>query len=312
MIGYALRRLAWSVLVVWFVVSATFAMVALIPADPARTLVGHQASPEVVAEAAAAYCLDASLAEQYGCFVGRLFRGDLGESFRTGRSITEILGQKLWPTVQLALAAMFLQLALALPLGLIAATRRNQLADILARGTAYIGQSAPTFFTALLLVYVFSFQLGWFPISGYGEGFWDRLHHLCLPALTLAVFGAAYYTRLLRSEMIEVAEEDYMRTARAKGLSERWVVGKHGLRNGLGPVLTVIGLDLGVLMGGAVVTESIFAWPGLGREVLVAVFALDIPLIVGVVTLTSIAIIVANLMADLASAWLDPRIRVTR
>lgn len=311
MIGYSLRRLAWSVLVVWFVISVTFAMVALIPADPARTLVGPQASPEIVAKAAEAYCLNAGIAEQYGCFVGRLLRGDMGESFRTGRSIAEILGEKLWPTIQLALAAMLLQLSLALPLGLIAATRRNQLGDILASGATYIGQSAPTFFTGLLLVYVFSFKLGWFPISGYGEGFWDRLHHLFLPALTLAVFGAAYYTRLLRSEMIEVSGEDYMRTARAKGLSERWVVGKHGLRNGLGPVITVIGLDLGVLMGGAVVTESIFGWPGLGREVLAAVFALDIPLIVGVVTITSVAIIVANLLADLASAWLDPRVRLT-
>ncbi|MCG8418899.1 MAG: ABC transporter permease [Proteobacteria bacterium] len=311
MIGYLVRRLVWSVFVIWFVVSTTFAMLMWIPAEPARTLVGPHATPETLARVRQAYCLDAGFVETYGCFVGRMVRGDMGESFRTGRDVAGIIADKIWPTVQLALAAMFLQLAMAIPLGLIAATRRNRLADYLASGTAAIGQSAPTFFVGLLLMYLCGYRLGWFPISGYGEGFWDRLHHLILPGLTLAVVGAAYYTRLLRSEMIEVLTTDYVRTARAKGLSERMVVTKHGLRTGLGPVVTFIGLDLGVLMGGAVVTESIFAWPGLGREVLSAVLNIDIPLILGVVTVTSLAIVGANLVTDLAYAWLDPRVRLS-
>ncbi len=311
MIGYALRRAGWSVLVIWFVISATFAMTTCIPADPALTLVGKpHVTPERLAEVRKAYCLDGGKVEQYGCFVGRFLRGDMGESFRTGRPVADVLLDKIGPTAQLAIAAMVLQLIMAIPLGLFAATRRNTLADTVASGTAYIGQSAPVFFTGLLLVYLFGFRLDWFPISGHGEGFWSRIHHLILPAFTLAIFGAAYYTRLLRGEMIEVLGADYVRTARAKGLPERQVVGKHAMRNGLGPVVTVIGLDLGVLMGGAVVVESIFGWPGLGREVLQAVLDVDIPLIIGVVALTAVAIVIANLLADLASAWLDPRVRL--
>ncbi|MEM9490295.1 MAG: ABC transporter permease [Myxococcota bacterium] len=309
MIGYVLRRLLWAVVTVWFAVSAVFAMLMWIPADPARTLVGPRADVETVARARAAYCLDDSFLEQYGCFVGRLARGDMGESFRSQRPVSAIIGERLWATAQLALAAMILQLALALPLGLWAAVRRNRRADYLATGIAIIGQSAPTFFIGLILMYLGGYQLGWFPIAGYGEGLGGRLHHLALPAATLAVVGAAYYTRLLRSEMIEVLDADYMRTARAKGLPERIVVAKHGLRNGLGPVITLIGLDIGVLMAGAVVTEHIFAWPGLGREVLSAVLDADIPLILGVVVVTSAVIAVANLIADVANAWLDPRVR---
>ena len=310
MIGYLVRHAAWSALVIWFVVSMTFVMATFIPADPASTFVGPHASEETLARVREIYCLDAGVIEQYGCFVGRLMRGDMGESFRTGRPVAAIIGERIWPTAQLALAAMFLQLAMAIPLGIMAATRRNKLADILASGVAYIGQSAPTFVVGLLLVYFCSFRLDWFPISGYGEGLASRLHHLFLPALTLAVLGAAYYTRLLRSEMIESLAADYIRTARAKGLPEHLIVVKHALRNSLSPVVTVIGIDLGLLMGGAVVTEAIFAWPGIGREVLNAVLDLDIPLILGVVTVTSVVIVTANLLADLVLAWLDPRIRL--
>jgi peptide/nickel transport system permease protein len=173
-----------------------------------------------------------------------------------------------------------------------------------------IGQSAPTFFLGPLFMYVLGYRLGWFPVSGYGMGGWDRLHHLFLPAFTLAVVGTAYYTRLVRAEMIEILQEDYIRTAKAKGLSSARVVFKHALRNALAPVVTLIGLDLGVLMGGAIVTEAIFAWPGLGREVVLSILELDLPVILGVVLCTATAIVLANLLVDLAYAVIDPRVRL--
>ncbi|MCE9577799.1 MAG: ABC transporter permease [Deltaproteobacteria bacterium] len=311
MIRFVLRRLVWSALVVWFVVSATFAMLTIIPADPVRALLGPHATPKTIERVRERYCLDEDLIGQYGCFVGRIATGDLGESFRSKRPVAAIIADRVWPTTQLALAAIFLQLVIGVPLGILAAIRRNRAPDYLANVGALIGQSAPTFFIGTLLVYLFGFRFGWFPVSGYGTGFWDRLHHLVLPATTLAAVGVAYYSRVVRSEMIEILGEDYVRTARAKGLGERAVVGRHALRNALGPLVTLVGLDLGVLMGGAVVTESIFAWPGLGREVLQAIFEVDIPLIIGVVMFTAIAIVLANLVVDLVQAWLDPRIRIS-
>jgi peptide/nickel transport system permease protein len=309
-IRFLLGRLVWSLLVIWFVVSATFVMVSAIPVDPVRAMVGPHADAKTIARVRAEYCLDEGPIGQYGCFVGGVARGDLGHSFRFDRSVASIIGDRIWPTTQLALAAIFLQLVIGVPLGVIAAVRRNRAADYAANVTALIGQSAPTFFIGTVLVYVLAFRLGWFPIGGYGSGFWSRLHHLVLPSVTLASVGVAYYARVVRSEMIEVLAEDYVRTARAKGVAEGAVVTRHALRNALGPLVTLIGLDLGVLMGGAVVTESIFAWPGLGREVLQAIFEVDIPLIIGVVLFTAVAIVVANLVVDVVYAWIDPRVRL--
>ena len=188
--------------------------------------------------------------------------------------------------------------------------RRNRAADYLANTAALVGQSAPTFFLGPLFLWLLAFEAGWFPVGGYGEGLVSRLHHLALPAFTLAIVGTAYYTRLVRGEMIEVLQEDYIRTAQAKGLSPRSVVLKHALRNALAPVVTLIGLDLGVLMGGAIVTEYIFSWPGLGREALKAILDVDAPVILGVVVVTASAIVIANLLVDIAYALLDPRVRL--
>ena len=171
MIGYVGRRLAWSILVIWFVVSITFSMLVAIPADPGRTLAGPHANAETLARAKKAYCLDAGFVEQYGCFVGRMATGDMGESFLTGRKVSDIIADRIWPTAWLALAAITLEFIVAIPLGIIAATRRNTIADYLANGTAIIGQSAPEFFIGLLFMYIGGFWLGWFPISGFGEGF---------------------------------------------------------------------------------------------------------------------------------------------
>lgn len=306
---YVLQRLAWTLLVVWFVVTATFAMLVAIPAEPARTLLGPHASAESIERVREEYCLDASVPQQYACYVGRIARGDLGESFRTRRSVGTVIAERLWPTVQLTLAALVLQLALGIPLGIWAATRRGQWPDRTTSIVSLLGQSAPTFFIGTLLLYVFAYGAGWFPLGGYGDGVLGRLHHLVLPAITLAAAGVAYYARLVRSELLETLETDYVRTARAKGLPERDVIRSHALRPVLAPLTALIGIDLGVMLGGAVVTESIFAWPGLGREVLQAVLEVDIPLILGVVLVTAIAIALANLLADLVALRLDPRLR---
>ncbi|HEY6036240.1 MAG TPA: ABC transporter permease [Kofleriaceae bacterium] len=303
------KRLAWTVIVVWFAITATFAMATMIPANPARALLGPHSTPEAIHRVEAYYCLDRGLAGRYACYVGNLARGDLGESYRSKRPVATIIADHLWPTVQLALAAILLQLVVGVPLGVLAAIRRNRWQDHGANVVSLIGQSAPAFVTATLAMYVLAYRFGWFPIGGYGDGVASRLHHLVLPAATLAATGIAYYARIVRSEMIDVLGEDFIRTARAKGLAERDVVVRHALRNALGPLVTLIGLDLGVMLGGAVVIEFIFAWPGLGRELLQAVLEVDLPLILGVVLVAAIAIAVANLLVDLVYLWLDPRLR---
>jgi peptide/nickel transport system permease protein len=307
--SFILRRLAWSLLVVWFVVTAAFAMVTLIPADPAKAMLGPHATPDAIERVRAHYCLDQNFIGQYGCFVSRLAHGDLGDSYRSKRPVGELIRDRIGPTVQLALATIILQLLVGIPLGIVAAARRGRWPDRAASIASLLGQSLPTFFVGTLLVYVLAYGLGWFPIGGYGAGVLDRLHHLVLPALTLATLGIAYYARLVRSELGEQLHEDYVRTARAKGVSERDVIMRHALRNALGPLVALIGIDLGVLLGGAVVTEYIFAWPGLGREVLQAILEVDLPLILGVVLVSAVAIAIANLLADLVHLWIDPRLR---
>ncbi len=309
MMRYVLGRLGWTLLVVWFVISITFAMIAWIPADPARGLLGPHATPDAIERVRAAYCLDEGFVGQYACYVGRIARGDLGESFRTHRPVTSVIADRAWPTAQLALATIVLQLGLGIPLGVWAAMRRRRWPDRVVTVGTLLAQSAPTFFVGTLLLYVFAYTLGWFPLGGYGEGVLDRLHHLVLPAASLSTIGIAYYARLTRSELLDALSADYVRTARAKGLRERDVVVRHALRTSLGPLVALVGVDLGVLMGGAVVTEVVFAWPGLGREVLQAVLEVDIPLILGVVLVSAIVIALANLLVDLVAVKLDPRLR---
>jgi peptide/nickel transport system permease protein len=307
---YLVRRLGWSLVVLWFVVTTTFAMTYGIPADPARTLVGPHADAATIASLRREMKLDRPVWVQYAAYLGRLAHGDLGRSYRTRRPVLAVVAEKIWPTAQLALTALALALLAGVPLGVAAAVRRGRAADTIASAVALVGQSAPTFFLGPLLMYLGAFRFGWFPVSGYGEPGWDRLWHLFLPALTLAPAGIASYARLVRAELTETLGEDYVRTSRAKGLPPAAVVGKHALRNALPPVATLAGLDLGVLLGGAVVTESIFGWPGLGREAVLAIANVDLPIILGVVMVSAVAILVASLLADLAHALLDPRIRM--
>ncbi|HEU0029082.1 MAG TPA: ABC transporter permease [Kofleriaceae bacterium] len=308
MTAIVLRRIGWSVLVVWFVVTATFALVAVAPGSPVHAMVGPHASQRTKDLVSAQYCVDEGLVTRYGCWLATLGDG-LGTSFRTERKVTDILGDRVWPTVQLALAAIVLQLLIGIPLGVVSAVRRGRWPDRLASGFTVLAQSAPAFFVATVLVYLLAFRFELFPLGGYGDGFWDRLHHLVLPALTLATLGVAYYARVIRSELGDTLGQDYVRTARAKGLPERTVVWRHALRPALPPLVTVIGLDLGMLVGGAVVIEQIFSWPGLGREMLQAILDVDMPVILGIVLVTAVAIAIANLAVDLVQLWLDPRLR---
>jgi len=311
MIRMIVRRIAWALLVVWFAVTAAFLATVAIPADPAKALLGPHATEDTVQRVRAHYCLDRGVWAQYGCWITRVAHGDLGESYRSKRAVTEIIASRVGPTLQLAVAAIVFQLVLGVPLGIVAAMRRGRWQDHAANLLGLVGQSAPPLFVGTVLLYVFAYRWGWFPISGYGAPGWDRLAHLVLPAMTLAAVGVAYYARVVRAELIDQLGEDYVRTARAKGLAERIVIGRHALRNVLGPLATLVGVDLGYLLGGAVVTEFIFAWPGLGREVLQAILEIDIPLILGVVMVSATAIALANLVVDLVQLWIDPRLRDT-
>ena len=296
-------------MVTWFVVTATFAMTAAIPADPVKALLGPHATPEAVERVRVHYCLDRGMAVAYGCWLANVARGDLGESYRSKRPVTAILADRIWPTVQLALAAIVLSIGLGVPLGIVAARRRRRWPDRAIGAATLLAQCVPQFVLGTIAIYLLAYGLGWFPITGYGSGVLGRLHHLVLPGMTLATGGIASYARLVRAELDEALPSDHVRTARAKGLPERTILLRHALRPVLGPLVTLFGLDLGVLLGGAVVTETIFGWPGLGREVLQAIVEVDLPLILGVVIVASLSIAVVTLLIDLVNLWLDPRLR---
>ncbi len=334
MTRFLLRRLAWAALVVWTVVTATFFVNNLLPTDPARMVAGPQARPADVARIRQQLGLDLPVHAQYGLFMRRLVHGgpsivapgdtlhgscaafgpvhvDLGKSFTLRRPVVTILGERLPRTLQLAAAAILLQVLFGVGLGVLAAVRRDTMTDRAAVGLSLLGVSAPTFITGLLLQYVFGHWLHVLPPDGYGKEPLDHAISAILPAVTLALFGAASYTRLVRDEMIGVLGQDFVRTARAKGVSRAGVVVRHALRNALMPLVTVLGLDLGTLVGGAVVTETLFRWPGLGAMSVNAMLDRDGPLILGAVLVTSSAVVVSNLVVDVCYAALDPRVRAS-
>jgi peptide/nickel transport system permease protein len=256
--------------------------------------------------------LDRPLYVQYAAWMGRLLQGDLGRSIRNQEPVIENVSRRIRPSLQLAALAMLVSLVVALPLGVLSAAKRNTPIDGVGTTFALFGICMPNFLLALLLIFLFGVRLRWLPISGYVDPLEEPLaglRSLALPAVTLGLALAAVVTRTLRSSMLEALAEDYVRTARAKGLSERQVVVGHALKNALIPVVTVIGLQLGTLIGGAVITEYVFALPGVGRLVVDAVFARDYPLVQGVVLLIAVGFILSNLLVDLLYGWVDPRIR---
>lgn len=275
----------------------------LIPGDPAALMLGQGATPEMVARLRASLDLDQPLPVRYVRYIARLLRGDLGRSVREGRQVnTEIAD--VWPaTVQLGLAAMVLAVAIGVPVGMLSARRPYSLLDNLVRIVSLAGLSMPIFWTGIMLVVVFSLWLGWLPAGGRGS-----LHHLILPAVTLATPSIAMLARMTRSTMLDVLREDYIRTAQAKGVGTRGVMVRHALRNALIPVVTILGLQTGQLLGGAVLTETVFAWPGIGRMLVRAIFARDYVLLQGGVLVLAVTFVVINLLVDLSYAYLDPRI----
>ena len=307
-----LRRLVATIPVLLLVTAGVFALIHLTPGDPIDAMMAESVDDSVKRELRRDLGLDRPLYLQYATWMGRLLQGDLGHSIRNREPVIENVGRRIKPSLQLAGFAMAISLLVATPIGILSAARRNSTLDRFGTSFALFGICMPNFLIALLLIFVFGVTLRWLPISGYVdpmEELWDGLRSLALPAITLGLALAAVITRTLRSSMLEALSEDYIRTARAKGLSDGAVIRRHALKNALIPVVTVLGLQLGTLIGGAVITEYVFALPGVGRLVVDAVFARDYPLVQGVVLLIAVGFILSNLMVDLLYGWIDPRIR---
>jgi peptide/nickel transport system permease protein len=304
--AFLVRRLAGALGVVLGVALLTSLLIRLVPGDPVELMLGESAAAGDRAALRASLGLDRPAPEQVLAQLDRLARLDLGESLYSRRPVSTLIAERLPATVELALAALAVAAAVAVPLGILAARRRGGLADGAAMGLALLGLSVPSFWLGPLLILLFSVVLGWTPVSGR-----EGLASLVLPALTLGTGMAAVLARMLRSSLLETLSEDYVRTARAKGLGEGAVVWRHALRNAALPVVTVFGMQAGALLSGAVITETVFAWPGIGSLLVEAIQRRDFPVVQGCVLLISTTYVAVNALTDLAYAWLDPRVRAT-
>jgi peptide/nickel transport system permease protein len=303
---YVLARLAQSALVVLLSLTAVFGMVRL-GGDPVLLFLPMDIQAKDVNEIRQRLGFNDPLAVQYGRFMAGALRGNFGESLRYRRDALGLVLERLPATLLLAGSAMALSLAVAVPLGVLTAVRRDTLVDHAGTLATVLGQATPGFWLGLMMIYLFAVQLRWLPTGGYGT-----LAQLIMPSVVLAAFFSARVARLTRSAMLEVLGEEYIKTARAKGLGEGRVIGKHTLRNAAIPIVTLAGLEAGQLLGGAVITETIFAWPGLGRLTVQALLNRDFPVVMAAVSFTSIVYTLMNLGVDLAYGWLDPRVRVQR
>jgi peptide/nickel transport system permease protein len=332
MMGYLGRRVVLLVPTLLGVSLLAFLLVHFVPGDPAAVMLGERATPEAIEELRHELGLDRPLPVQYGVFLGRLLQGDLGRSIKTRERIVIEIGDRFPATFELATAAMLLAVLIGVPAGVLAARRRGSWWDAVVMSGSLLGVSMPIFWLGLLLLLGFSVNLDWFPLSGRqspalavparsgfllldtllagrGDAFLSALQHLALPALALGTIPLAVISRMTRSSVLEVLNADYIRTAWAKGLAERVVLAKHVLKNAFIPTLTVIGLQFGYLLGGAIITETIFAWPGIGRWLLLSVQARDIRAVQGGVLLFAFVFVLVNLLVDLLYAVFDPRIR---
>ncbi len=305
---YIARRLLQAVLVVVGVVTAVFFLMQL-TGDPVRLMVGEGASEADIENIRHQLGLDRPLPERYVSFLTDAARADFGQSVRQqGRPAMEIVLDRYPATLRLAFLALSLSVVLATVFGVVSAVKRYSALDNVVMSMALFGQSIPNFWLGIMLILVFAVQFGWLPSQGYGDG---DPKHLVLPTLTLAAPGLARLTRLVRSGMLDAMGQDYVRTARAKGLREFGVIFGHALKNAAIPLVTIIGLDLGALLGGAVVTEQIFAWPGVGLEVVLAINGRDFPVVQAAVFVVATSFVLINLVVDLLYTWLDPRVRLT-
>ena len=305
MTAYFVQRLIGAVGVIFGVSTITFVMVFLMPGDAARMYAGPRAPEETVQRIRVLWGLDQPLPVQYIRYLGRAIQGDLGQSTRDKRPVLQAVVERLPATLQLALAGLFVELAVGVPLGILAALRPGSWIDQIATLVALIGISVPQFALGLVALYLFGFVIPIFPLGGYGT-----VLHLVLPAIVLGIGGTAFYSRVLRNSILEVTGEDYIRTAKAKGLSPRKVLTRHVLRNALLPLVTLAGLDFALLLGGVVVIEAVFGWPGIGLQAWTAIRNQDTPMIMGTVLFASVAVVMLNLFVDMLYMWLDPRVRL--
>ena len=301
---YVVRRLWQSALTLVGVSVLVFVILRVVPGDPAKMLLPEGAPQSAIEELNRQLGLQEPLYVQYGLFVQSVFRGDFGQSFQYRAPALQVVTERLMATVQLALAAMLITVGVGVSLGIVAAVRRGTGYDYASTVLAVLGQSLPNFWLGIMLILLFGVALRWLPTSGF-----ESWRHLILPAVTLAAFPMALVARLTRSSMLEILGRDFIRTGRAKGLAEGAVILRHALRNAAVPLLTVLGLQIGTLLGGAVITESVFAWPGMGKLVVDAIFFRDFPVVQTVLILSATLFVVINLLVDLLYTVIDPRIR---
>lgn len=304
MVGYVARRLLASVGVLIGVSIITFLLLYLLPADPARMIAGRSATVQTVERIRHELGLDRSLPERYLTYMRGLVRGDLGRSYVQKAPVSDIIASRLTPTLQLTFAGILFELLIGIPTGIMAAVRRGSWVDQTVMGFAFLGVSAPQFVVGLVLIYLFAYSIPIFPLGGYGTA-----AHVVLPALAVGLAGGGWYARVTRSAVIDVLRQDYVRTARAKGVRAPIVLARHVLRNAFLPVIALVGLDLGVFMGGVVVVESVFGWPGIGQMIWQAIQLVDVPVILGGVLVTALFVVTGNLIADLVYPLFDPRIQ---
>ncbi len=305
MIAYLGRRVVHSVIILLGVSLITFALLYLLPADPVRQIAGRSATPQTVESIRQQLGLDQPFVVQYWRYLTRLLAGDLGRSYIQRSEVSELIVSRLPASLLLMVGAILCEVIIGLTTGLVAAVKRGTAVDQTLMVGSFVGVSAPQFVVGLLLLYVFAVRLGWFPIGGYGT--W---RHLVLPSLTLGILGAGWYSRMTRSSMIDVLRQDYIRTARAKGLAGRAILFRHALPNAILPVIAMVGIDIGLFMSGIVVVESVFGWPGIGQLAWQAIQRVDVPIIMGVTLVSACAIVIGNLIADAVAPLIDPRIKL--
>jgi peptide/nickel transport system permease protein len=303
MLVFLAKRFSQAILILFGVTLVTFCLSFLMPADPVRMLAGRSATQATVESIRRELGLDKPLPVQYIKYVSRLVQGDLGRSYKQKTQVSELIMSRLPATLLLMAGTIFFELLIGLPAGIFAASRRGKSADNWIMALSFAGVSIPQFVLGLLLLYLFAHIIPIFPLGGYGS-----LKHLILPALTLGISGGGWYSRMMRSSMVDVLRQDYIRTARSKGLTERAVVLVHALRNAILPVIAMIGLDIGIFMAGAVVVESVYGWPGIGQMAWQAIQMVDIPIIMGATLVAAVGIVIGNLLADLVIPFIDPRV----
>lgn len=312
MLTYILRRILATIPVMATVALLVFSLLYLAPGDPATMIGGDQASPEDIRKIREGLGLDRPFLVRFAEWVGQMARGDLGKSIFTNLPVTDLIRQRIEPTLSLALLTLVLSISIAVPLGVLAAWKAGTWIDRVVMAFAVFGFSVPVFVVGYILAYVFALELAWFPVQGYtpiAKGFGPWLNNLVLPAVALGCVYIALIARITRSTMLDVLAQDYIRTARAKGLAQPAVLFVHALKNAAVPIITVIGIGMALLIGGAVVTESVFAIPGLGRLTIDAILRRDYPVIQGLVLLFSVVYVLVNLLVDITYTLFDPRIR---